>query len=118
MSERVSIKVTSARELVEAERKRLLDAPNKPDFKEWLGNRTYPLDWMKKQFGETLTEKDGLTYPNGERFNEADCSICGREVDPDEKVIQIKNEEDSIVCNICKYCLKTLINLLAQTSNE
>ncbi len=108
--------IITARGLVEEERQRLLDVPNKPDFKSWLGDRSFPLLWMKEQFGETLKEKDGLIYPNGSRFNEADCDVCGKEVEPDEKVIHLKF--NSSFCDgydfdlkICRGCLVRLNKL-------
>jgi hypothetical protein len=104
--------IITARILVEKERQRLIEAPiTKKDFKEWLGDRTYPLEWMKKQFGETLTEKDGLTHPNGQRFYGADCTICKKEVESDEKVLRLSIETGegfSIDSNICKECLKRM----------
>ena len=103
----VTTKVTSARELVEAERKRLLDYPKKEEFKEWLGDRTYPLDWMQARFGKTLTEKDGFTHADGSKFNDADCAVCNKEVEPDEKIIEITTEEGEKIY-LCKACLKTL----------
>ena len=35
--------IITARELVEKERKRLIDLPNTSDFKSWLGNRKYQI---------------------------------------------------------------------------
>lgn len=100
--------IITARILVEKERQRLKNIEITPDFDEWLGDRTYPLEWMKKQFGETLTEKDGLTYANGDRFYEADCNICHKQVHPDEKVIRLAIDTgEGFACpvNICKDCL-------------
>ena len=113
--------IITARELVEAERKRLLDSPNAPDFKSWLGNRKYPLTWMKEQFGETLKEKDGLTHPNGSRFDKTDCSVCGKEVNPDEEVIHFDFsfcDEYSCGMNICKDCLVRLKKLIAKSKTQ
>lgn len=113
--------IITARELTEKERKRLLDSPNAPGFKYWLGNREYPLTWMKERFGETLKEKDGLTHSNGSRFDEADCSVCGKEVNPDEKVIHFDFsfcDEYSCGMNICKDCLVRLNKLMAQSKTQ
>lgn len=112
------ISVITARKLVEAERKRLIDVPKKPDYKAWLQGREYPLDWMKEQFGETLIEKDGLTHPNGRRVDEADCNVCGREVEPDEKLIFLCFsfcDEYSCGMNICSVCLRSLSKMLEET---
>ena len=104
------VSVISQRKLVEIERKRLKNKPREANFKEWLGNRKYPLSWMKKQFGETLTEKSGLFYADGSRVDEADCNICGRKVKPDERVIHLSFSCDEYACgmNICKKCLSNL----------
>lgn len=107
----VTTRVTSARELVETERKRLLDYPKREEFKEWLGDRTYPLDWMEARFGKTLTEKDGFTHMSGSKFHDADCAICNKEVEPDEKVIEMITEEGDKIY-LCKPCLKLLGEIL------
>lgn len=107
--------ITSARKLIEEERKRLLETPNRPDFKRWLGDRKYPLKWMKEQFGETLIEKDGFTHPNGQRFSDADCNVCGKQVNPDENIIIFSFsfcDEYDCGMNICHDCLKRLENKL------
>jgi len=116
MTEKIKeYKIITPRE-VEIERKRLLDVvPNKKDFREWLEGRKYPLRWMKKQFGETLIEKDGLTHASGDRFNDCDCNICGHKTDPDEKIAHLIFSfcnEYSCGMHICKKCLKELSNKL------
>lgn len=113
--------IITARKLVEKERKELLDAPNKPDFESWLGNREYPLKWMKKQYGKTLREKDGLTYPNGERYDNTDCNVCGKKVNPDEKVVHFSFSfcnEYSCGMNICEDCLVRLKKLITKSKTQ
>ena len=96
------IKVIAPRDLVEKERTRLLKL-----YK--------PQRWMIQQFGKTLIEKDGLTHPNGERFNDGDCNVCQREIKPDEKIIHLDFsfcDEYSCGMNICKKCLIKLKKML------
>lgn len=117
MEEIESERITSAKEMVETHRKSLINKPKEPDFKSWLGGRDYPLEWMKEQFGETLTEKDGLNHFGG-RFDGADCNICGKEVKSDEKIIQLSFSfcrEYGCGMNICKDCLVRLNKLLLKS---
>ena len=114
-------KIITARGLVEKERKSLIDYQKRKDFKSWLDGREYPLDWMKRQYGETLTEKDGFTYPNGDRFSDADCNVCGRGVEPDEPVVHLSFsfcDEYSCGMNICRGCLVRLNDALRKTQEE
>jgi len=109
---KLKTKVVTPREIVEIERKRISNKPNEDGYKEWLGNRTYPLDWMKERFGETLTEKDGFTYMSGTRFDDLDCGICNKQTDKDEKVIQLIDDETKDRYYICKTCLRLLGEIL------
>lgn len=116
MREVENIEIITPRLLVEKERKRLLKIPNGKDFKTWLGDRYYPLTWMKSQFGDTLTEKDGFTHMNGDRFDNADCKFCGKESDKDEKIVKITFnnifcDEGILDINICKKCSKDIVKL-------
>ena len=111
--------IITARELVEKERKRLLDLPNEPGFTNWLGDREYPLDWMKNLFGDTLKEKDGFTHASGSRFNGADCNVCGKKVEPDEKITNLEFsfcDEYECGINICSHCLKRLSKNLRESN--
>lgn len=112
--------IITARGLWEEERNRCIEKPNESNFKEWLGNREYPLDWMKKQFGETLTEKTDFIHPSGDRFDEADCKVCGKESKPDEEVIKLTFSFcDEYGCGIiiCKKCLRRLSRLTEKESS-
>ena len=109
------VSIITKRELWENERKRLLNVPRDKGFKKWLGNRTYPLDWMKKQYGETLTEKTEMIKPSGELF-ELNCNICGKDTKENEKIINLSFsfcEEYGCEMNICKSCLIKLNKLLS-----
>ncbi len=112
--------IITGRELIEIERKRLLDIPKGIDFKNWLGNRTYPLDWMKEQFGETLIEKDGTIHPGGDRFYQHDCNVCEKETSFDEKIISLDLDmgEHKHKVNICKKCLNKLSKELRNTKQR
>lgn len=104
--------ITSAREMVENERQRLLGFPLRLEFKTWLAGREWPLEWMKNRFGPTLIEKDGLTYPNGEVFDGADCSVCGHCPDADECIIHFEFSfcgEYGCGMNVCRGCLERLL---------
>ena len=111
----IEIKITTGRELVEKERTRLLNSPNTPDFKSWLKDREYPLDWMKLQFGETLTELDGFKRNLEFKFKEHKCNMCGECPSDDEKYINMSFsfcDEYSCGMNLCKKCVKELNKML------
>ena len=105
-----SIEVTTGRQLVEEERERLLkiEEEKRPD-------------WARKQFGETLTEKDGLTYPSGNPFDEYQCNVCGKLPGVDEKIIKLAFSFcDEYPCgiNICRQCLIELTNRIGKVICE
>lgn len=105
--------IITARQLFERERKRLIESQKDPDFKKWLGDRSYPLEWMKQVYGETLIEKDEPFKMNGERFDDADCNVCGKEHGPDDRIVHLDfsfcGEYDCGI-NICYTCLNRLAN--------
>jgi hypothetical protein len=115
MERDVEIEVTTGFEIVEAERKRLINIPKEEDFIKWLGDRTYPLENMKKRFGETLVEKDGFIYANGQEFDDHRCYICNKKPKRNEKFIKMYFsfcDEYGCGMNICKKCLIELNNKL------
>lgn len=125
MSTIENLVVTTKREIVEEERRRLLNVPNEEDFKSWLGSREYPLDWMIAQFGETLTEKDGLTEPSGLPVDCGNCHVCKKSTKPDEKIVQIDlnsmgedDEEEIPQIYICKKCLNDMKKMLMVKKND
>lgn len=107
-----SYKFISGREILEKERQRLLNVPKEPGFKKWLEDREYPLDWMKKQFGETLIEKEGLVHASGHKFDDHRCSVCGKCPDIDERFLTLDFSFCEYGCwmNICLKCLKKFNN--------
>ncbi len=113
MSKKIDeIIVTTGKELVEKERKRLLRL-KKSDPKWWKSEGRS--EWARKRFGKTLKEKDGVVYPSGLAFNGHVCNVCGGIPDIEEKIIRlIFSFCDEYRCdmNICKDCLETLYNKL------
>ena len=72
----------------------------------WKGGNSR---WVKTQFGDNLIEKDGLTYANGTHYNGIDCSICGKNPELHEHMIQMEFsfcEEYSCGMIICADCIK------------
>ena len=108
----------SVRKVIEKERRRLLETPDKPDFDEWLGDREYPLDWMKLTFGETLVEVSAETIYINDRnsdFPEYLCShsiycvFCNKIFSLDETFIYLFCDSDDYdergslqFCEVCK----------------
>ena len=109
-------KQTTPREAIEKERDRCINIiPNGSDFKEWLHNREYPLDWMKKAFGENLIEKTteeiyiGLKNDTIHLAGDfSDCDLCKRIAETDEKFLVIENSgvyDDYMGVVLCKDCI-------------
>jgi len=101
--------ITDINQYFEGERQRLLGLKaSDPDW--WASQNS---EWARKQFGETLTEKDGRIHPNGESVAELACAVCG-EITAD-KVLSMKFsfcEEYSCGLNMCLGCLKKLTSEL------
>lgn len=106
------------RKMIENERKRVLDFPDKPDFSDWLGNRKYPLDWMIKQFGNTLTERtaeevyaDNLAshLPEYMINGYIICGFCQKFFELDEEFLYAYNNgeyDDAESLRACESCFK------------
>jgi len=105
----ITKQIVTYRQIIEKERDRLLNIPQKSDFKSWLAGRKYPLDWMKKRFGETLKEitTENLYDKNDDKY-ETICNMCEKQPPIDEKMIDLEHYcdggfEGSI--RLCKKCL-------------
>ena len=94
---------TTLREMVEEVRDKLLR-----DVRPWW--KDSPLNkHLFKQFGPTLTERDGLIDWRGVRVTWNKCHICGECPDVDEEFLQIIGIEGdlfNVSINICPKCLK------------
>ena len=105
------IYVTTGREMIEKERKRLLKL--KEENKTWWESENS--NWAREMFGENLIEKDGTTWPSGNKFDEHRCNICGRIPKFDEKIVRLDFsfcEEYGCHMNICQDCVKNFFNIL------
>ena len=95
--------ITSGRKILENKRQRLLD--KKESAPLWW-NSSLSL-WAREQFGPTLTEKDGATYTNGQKWDIHVCNICGNYPPLDENFIKLDFsfcDEYGCGMNICKNC--------------
>lgn len=107
----------SPRKIIEKERKRLLDIPDKPDFDEWLDGRQYPLDWMKRGFGETLVEISAEEIFEKNKTSNVPyflcssyiyCSFCHKDFELDETFVHANNDgeyEEYSNFDTCEECM-------------
>jgi len=84
------VSCTTVKELIEKERKRLIETiKNNP---EWWNSKDRS-NWVRKQYGETLTEKDGRIDHFGRPVKHR-CDVCGKEFEFEEKFIEIETPDD------------------------
>ena len=116
MSKIENIKVITNLQLVETERQRLLKLVDdkSEQNKDWWTDKNRS-DWARERFGENLTEKDGLTFPSGDKSTIA-CNCCGKVKPNNEKLISITFNYDDEQSGgfICKKCINKMSKMLEE----